>query len=317
MRSFIVPGGMLMIASHCTDITGDLGVEFLGTRPADKPCFLMLYQKAPHRGWEPDDRIRAKFRNAVIPESETLFDDCATPPAALPMKQQTIARDLTHHDLKLVSPPGLVGKELQRWRNTKPMELIIDGKTLAGPDLVHWKYQRFMQDSLTCVQGVDDNLGKLLDCLDRKGLDDDTIVISTTDNGWYLGDLGLYDKRRMYEPGLLTPLIARGPGIKAGITPGQFVANIDLAPTFLDLAGLPVPESMQGRSVGPLLRGESPVDWRQSVYCRYYEFPGAHLTPQHDGVRTATHKLIHYSKNGRLRGLRSGRRSCRAGRHWG
>jgi arylsulfatase A-like enzyme len=294
--TFIVPDGMLSIAGHCTDITGDLGVEFLETRPADKPFFLMLHQKAPHRPWEPDERNRAKFRNAVIPESETLFDDYATRPAALPKNQQTIARDLTHHDLKLVPPSGLVGKELQRWRNTKPMELVIDGKTLAGPDLVRWKYQRFMQDYLACVQGVDDNVGKLLDYLDRKGLADDTIVIYTTDNGWYLGDLGLYDKRLMYEPGLRTPLIARGPGIKAGITPGQFVANIDLAPTFLELAGLPVPESMQGRSVGPLLRGESPVDWRQSVYYRYYEFPGAHHTPQHYGVRTATHKLIHYSK---------------------
>ena len=153
-----------------------------------------------------------------------------------------------------------------------------------------------MQDYLACVQGVDDSVGRVLDHLDASGLAANTIVIYTTDNGWYMGDLGLYDKRFMYEPGLRTPLLARGPGIKPGIAPEQFVANIDLAPTFLDLAGVPVPEWMQGRSLAPLLRGEPPADWRQSVYYRYYDFPGAHHTQQHYGVRTARHKLIHYWK---------------------
>jgi len=128
------------------------------------------------------------------------------------------------------------------------------------------------------------------------GLTDDTIVIYSADNGWYLGDLGLYDKRFMYEPGLRVPLIARGPGIEAGTTPEAFVANIDLAPTFLDLAGLPIPAFMQGRSLGPLLRGEPPADWRKTVYYRYYHDPGHHNTRAHYGVRTATHKLIHYWK---------------------
>lgn len=123
---------------------------------------------------------------------------------------------------------------------------------------------------------------------------DDTIVIYSADNGWYLGDLGLYDKRFMYEPGLRVPLLARGPGIKAGSTPGQFVANIDLAPTFLDLAGLPIPDFMQGRSLAPLLRGESPADLCDSVYYRYYHDPGHHDTRADYGVRTKTHKLIYY-----------------------
>jgi arylsulfatase A-like enzyme len=174
------------------------------------------------------------------------------------------------------------------------MELTIDGKTLTGKDLVQWKYQRYMQDYLACVQGVDDSVGKVLDYLDQHGLAENTIVMYSADNGWYLGDLGLYDKRFMYEPGLKTPLIARGPGVKAGSVPTQFVANIDLAPTFLDLAGLPVPDSMQGQSLAPILRGESPADWRTSVYYRYYHDPGHHNTVAHLGVRTATHKLIHY-----------------------
>ena len=207
----------------------------------------------------------------MIPEPATLWDDYATRPAALPENRQTIARDLQPLDLKQDPPAGL-----------------------AGTDLVKWKYQRYMQDYLACVQGVDDNVGKLLDYLDDQGLTENTIVMYSADNGWYLGDLGLYDKRFMYEPGLRVPLIARGPGIKPGSTPGQFVANIDLAPTFLDLAGLEIPDSMQGRSLAPLLRGEQPADWRQAVYYRYYHDPGHHDTRAHYGVRTATHKLIHY-----------------------
>ena len=292
--TFLVPSGRLTIEGHCTEITRDLGVEFIKTRPADKPFFLMLHQKAPHRGWEPDERNKAKFKNAVFPEPATLFDDYATRPAALPENRQTIARDLTNGDLKLAPPAGLEGGELRRWRDEKPESIEVDGKRLTGEDLVRWKYRRFMQDYLACVQGVDDSIGTVLDFLEAAGLADDTIVIYTTDNGWYLGDRGLYDKRFMYEPGLHVPLIARGPGIRPGITPDAFVANIDLAPTFLDLAGLPIPESMQGKSVAPLLRGETPAGWRQSVYYRYYDDPGAHDTRAHYGVRTATHKLIHY-----------------------
>ncbi len=291
---FLVPGHKLTIEGHCTDIIGDLGVEFLETRPKNKPFFLMLHHKAPHRYWEPDERNKDLFKDRVIPEPDTLWDDYDTRPAALPENEQTVARDLTHRDLKLEPPAELQGAERIRWLNEKPMEVTVDGKTLAGEQLVRWKYQRYMQDYLACVQGVDDNVGKLLDHLDKTGLAQDTIVIYSSDNGWFLGDLGLYDKRFMYEPGLRVPLIARGPGIKAGATIEQFVVNIDLAPTFLDLAGLPISKSMQGRSLTPLLRGETPAGWRTSVYYRYYHDPGDVNTRAHFGVRTATHKLIYY-----------------------
>jgi arylsulfatase A-like enzyme len=291
---FLAPGTLLTIEGHCTDITGDLGVEFLRTRPADKPFFLMLHHKAPHRAWEPDERNKAKFQDAVIPEPETLWDDYATRPAALPENEQTIARDLTRRDLKLEPPAGLKGKDLRQWLGVKPDSVVVDGKELTSEPLTKWKYQRYMQDYLACVQGVDDNVGKVLDELDALGIADETIVIYSSDNGWYLGDLGMYDKRFMYEPGLRVPLLARGPGITPAITPDAFVANIDLAPTFLDLAGLPIPDSMQGRSFKPLLAGEQPADWRTSVYYRYYHDPGHHNTRAHYGVRTATHKLIHY-----------------------
>jgi arylsulfatase A-like enzyme len=268
---FLVPGEKIKIKGHCTDITGDLGIEWIETRPEDKPFFLMLHQKAPHRKWQPDERNMALFKDKTFPEPETLFDDYSTRPAALPENKQTIARDLDKLDLKETPPEGLEGREL-----------------------IKWKYQRYMQDYLACVQGVDDNVGKVLDYLEKSGLAENTIVIYSADNGWYLGEFGLYDKRFMYEPGLRVPLLAKGPGIKAGITPAEFVANIDLAPTFLDLAGLPIPESMQGRSLAPLLHGESPEDWRKSIYYRYYHSPGHHNTAAHYGVRTQTHKLIYY-----------------------
>jgi arylsulfatase A-like enzyme len=270
---FLVNGRTMTIRGHCTDITTDLGIEWLETRPKDKPFFLMLHQKAPHRKWQPAERHIEMFKDKVFPEPDTLFDKYATRPAALPENRQTIARDLIDTDLKQTPPAALKGKEL-----------------------VAWKYQRYMQDYLACVQGVDDGVGKVLDYLESSGLSKNTIVIYSADNGWYLGEFGLYDKRFMYEPGLNVPLLASGPGIKPGGLPGQFVANIDLAPTFLDLAGLPVPGSMQGRSLAPLLRGEAPDDWRKTIYYRYYHDPGHHKTAAHYGVRTATHKLIHYWK---------------------
>ena len=292
--AFLTPSGKLAITGHCTQITTGLGMEFLKTRPADKPFFLMLQHKAPHRGWEPDDKNKALFKDRVIPEPATLWDGYATRPAALPDNEQTIARDLTRRDLKLEPPAELRGPERMKWFNEKPMEVNVEGRILTGKDLVRWKYQRYMQDYLACVQGVDDSVGEVLDYLTTSGLAANTIVFYTADNGWYLGDLGLYDKRFMYEPGLNVPLLAAGPGIKAGNVPTQFVSNLDLAPTFLDLAGLPIPTSMQGRSLVPLLRGEAPGDWPTSFYYRYYHSPGHHNTAAHLGVRTSTHKLIHY-----------------------
>lgn len=298
---FLVPGHRLTIQGHCTEITTELGIEWMKTRPKDKPFFLMLHHKAPHRAWEPDERNKALFKDKVFPEPETFWDDYATRPAALPANQQTVAKDLTRRDLKLEPPPGLSPRERNQWLNEKPVEVEItaaDGskKTLRGKELIRWKYQRYMQDYLACVQGVDDSVGKVLDYLDQTGLAKNTVVFYSSDNGWYLGDLGLYDKRFMYEPGLRVPLIVRGPGVQAGAAVDLFVLNIDIAPTLLDLAGLPVPDSMQGRSLVPLLQGKTPADWRTSVYYRYYHDPGHHNTAAHLGVRTATHKLIYYWK---------------------
>lgn len=299
---FLTPHGRVNVEGHCTQIVTKLGLEFLDTRPKDKPFFLMLHHKAPHRSWEPDAKNKALFKDKVIPEPATLWDDYATRPAALPENQQTVANDLTRRDLKLEPPANLpAGPERQKWLAVKPTEVEVtlpDGtkKTLTGKELVKWKYQRYMQDYLACVQGVDDSIGEVMAYLERNDLAKNTVVIYSSDNGWYLGDLGMYDKRFMYEPGLHIPLIARGPGVKAGAATKLFALNADFAPTFLDLAGVKVPSDMHGRSLVPVLRGEQPNDWRNSVYYRYYHDPGHHNTRAHYGVRTATHKLIHYWK---------------------
>ena len=169
--------------------------------------------------------------------------------------------------------------------------------TLSGDALKRWKYQRYMQDYLACVQSIDDSVGRLLDWLDRHGLAENTVVFYTSDQGFFLGDHGLYDKRFMYEESLRMPFLVRWPGVirPASVTDAMAM-NPDFAPTFLEIAGLAVPADMQGRSLVPLLRGQQPADWRTSMYYRYYHDPGDHNTRAHYGIRTLTHKLIYFWK---------------------
>jgi arylsulfatase A-like enzyme len=289
------------IRGYATDVITDLSIQFLKDRPKDKPFFLMCHHKAPHREWTPDEKHRREFADKTIPEPATLYDDYATRADALRRNRQRVFDDLNRRDLKLEPPTGLSNQERQRWLNESPreVEIEVDGRkqTLTGDALNKWKYQRYMQDYLACVQSVDDGVGRLLDFLDRNGLRENTVVIYTSDQGFFLGDHGLFDKRFMYEPSLRMPLLVRAPGIAgAGQVASAMAINTDFAPTFLDLAGVPVPKDMQGRSLVPLLKEQAPPDWRTSMYYRYYHDPGHHNTAAHYGVRTATHKLIHYWK---------------------
>lgn len=287
---------------YVTEIITDLAIDSLKQRPKDKPFFLMLHHKAPHREWEPSEKQRQAFANQQIPEPPTLFDDGATRGRAFREHKQSVFRDLTRRDLKLVPPADLKGQERNSWLNVKPASVeITDGqgqkRKLQGDELNRWKYQRYMQDYLACVQSVDDQVGRLLDWLKENGLAENTLVIYTSDQGFFLGDHGMYDKRFMYEESIRMPFLVRWPArIKAGSVNADLVINCDFAPTFLDLAGLPVPGDMQGRSLVPLFTGATPADWRQSFYYRYYHDPGDHNTRAHVGVRTQTHKLIHYWK---------------------
>jgi arylsulfatase A-like enzyme len=286
---------------YVTDVVTDLAIDFLKNRPRNKPFFLMLHHKAPHRPWDPDDKHRAQFASRWIPEPETLWDSYATRSDALRENEQRVANDLTNRDLKLPPPGGLAGPALAKWMAIKPMSVTItrDGKevTLTGDALVRWKYQRYMQDYLATVQSIDDNVGRVLDFLQSDGLARNTMIIYTSDQGFFLGDHGLYDKRFMYEESLRMPFLVRWPAaIKPGTRSDAIGLNVDFAPTFLDAAGLPIPGDMQGRSLVPVLRGRTPADWRTSMYYRYYHDPGHHNTRAHYGVRTRTHKLIHFWK---------------------
>jgi arylsulfatase A-like enzyme len=284
---------------YVTDIVTDLAIDSIAKRPQDRPFFLMLHHKAPHRPWEPDAKHKAQFANRWIPEPATLWDRYDTRGGAIRQNAQRVFDDLTRLDLKLVPPAGLAGPARAAWLAVKPTEVTIevDGqpRRLTGVELDRWKYQRYLRDYLACIQSVDDNVGRLLDYLKSSGLDRNTLVIYTSDQGFYLGEHGMYDKRFMYEESLRMPFLVRWPaGIAAGSRSDRIGLNVDFAPTFLDLAGLPVPADMQGRSLAPLLRGTAPGDWRTSMYYRYYHDPGDHNTRAHYGVRTNTHKLIYY-----------------------
>ena len=288
---------------YVTDVITDLALDFIRARPAGKPFFLMLHHKAPHRNWVPEEKYRKQFENRWIPEPPTLWDSYATRTDALHENQQRVSADLTRRDLKLEPPAGLSGAELQQWLSTKPNEVTvaIGGKTatLTGEALTRWKYQRYMQDYLATVQSVDDSVGRVLGLLDSTGLAKNTIVIYTSDQGFFLGDHGMYDKRFMYQECLRMPFLVRWPtGVKAGAVARAMALNVDFAPTFLEAAGLPVPADMQGRSLVPVLKGQTPAGWRTSMYYRYYHDPGDHNTRAHYGVRTATHKLISFWKSG-------------------
>jgi len=299
--AFLEPEGRRVIKGYVTDVITDLAIDFLKNRPKDKPFFLMCHHKAPHRNWEPDEKHRTMFANKHIPEPPTLRDDYATRTDAIRECTQKVFKDMTRRDLKLEPPADLTGSARNKWLGVKPteVEIEVNGKkqTLTGKTLDDWKYQRYMQDYLACVQSVDDNVGRLLDWLDQNGLGTNTVVFYTSDQGFFLGDHGLYDKRFMYEESIEMPFLVRWPGvIKPGSVQKAMAINPDFAPTFMDLAGLRTPADMQGRSLVPLLKGQRPADWRTSWYYRYYHDPGDHNTRAHYGIRTDTHKLIYFWK---------------------
>lgn len=261
------------LTGYATDIITDLAIEFINRRPQNKPFFLMYHHKAPHRNWQPDEKHRKQFENANVPEPKTFNDDYGTRSDAARTATMRIDRDLNDNDLKMKPPDGLSGVELKRW-----------------------KFQRYMRDYLACIASVDDNVGRLLDWLDRNGLTENTIVIYTSDQGFFLGEHNFFDKRFMYEESLRMPFLIRWPGhIRAGSTNNSIILNVDFAPTLLAAAGQSAPLDMQGRSFLPLLQGGKLKNWRTSMYYRFYH-PGHHNVAAHYGVRTDRHKLIYFNK---------------------
>ena len=291
------PKGREAHTGYTTDIITDIALDWLkNKRDSEKPFMLMYQHKAPHREWAPGPKYLTKYDGVEIPEPPTLFDDYKGRTTAARQQSMTIARHMNARDLKLVPPPNLTESQLEKWNAAYgPKNEAFRKANLKGKDLVRWKYQRYVKDYLRSVDSVDENVGRVLDYLDEAGLAENTVVIYSSDQGWYLGDHGWFDKRWMYEESFRMPLLVRWPAvIRPGSENTDLVQNLDFAETFLDLARAPVPDDMQGRSIVPLLRGKTPSDWRTSVYYHYYEFPGWHDVRRHYGVRTARYKLIRY-----------------------
>jgi len=282
---------------YTTDIITDLALNWLKEgRDKTKPFYLQYQHKAPHRNWQPGPKYLNMYDDVTIPEPPTLFDDYKGRGSAARQQAMTVARHLTPNDLKFKVPGNLTPEQRAAWTAAYgPKNAAFEKMNLQGKELVKWKYQRYAKDYLRCVASVDDNVGRVLDYLDETGLAKNTVVMYTSDQGWYLGEHGWYDKRWMYEESFRTPFIVRWPGvIKPGSVNKDLAMNLDFAQTFLDIAGAVIPEDMQGRSLKPVFAGNTPADWRKSVYYHYYEFPGAHSVRQHYGVRNDRYKLINF-----------------------
>ena len=282
---------------YTTEILTDLALDWLEEgRDKEKPFMLMYQHKAPHRNWQPGPKYLDMYDDVTIPEPPTLFDKWEGRTSANREQKMTIEHDMNASDLKLVAPRNLTESQRAAWDAAYgPKNAAFRAKNLAGRDLVKWKYQRYAKDYLRCVAAVDDNIGRVLEYLDENGLSENTIVIYSSDQGWYLGEHGWFDKRWMYEESLRMPFLVRWPGvIKAGSRNRDLIQNIDFAPTFLEMAGAATPDAIQGRSLVPILKGQRPDDWRDSLYYHYYEFPGAHSVRRHYGIRTERYKLIHF-----------------------
>lgn len=261
------------VKGYATDIVTDKSIDWLKARDKDRPFFLMKHHKAPHRPWDPDDKHKDMYKDIDIPEPETFHDTYEGKAEAVKEATMRIDRDLLERDVKGTPPSGLTEQEKKSWY-----------------------YQRYIKDYLRCVASVDDNVGRLLDYLDEEGLTENTIIIYTSDQGFFLGDHGWYDKRFMYEESLRMPFIIRYPkAIPKGSVSDDFALNVDVAETFLDYAGISIPEEMQGRSLRPILELKTPDDWQTSMYYRYWEHLSAeHKVGAHYGIRTHDYKLIYY-----------------------
>jgi len=291
-------GEKLRREGYTTDIITDLSLEWLKNRDTSKPFLLMSQHKAPHREWSPALRHLGWDNDRVYPEPPTLFDDFEGRSKAVSDHDMGLDRTFTDLDAKFRPAPNLSPEQLVEWNAYYgPRNEAFQASNLSGKDLVRWRYNRYMHDYLGCVKAIDESVGRMMDCLEQEGLSENTIVVFSSDQGFFLGEHGWFDKRWIFEESLRTPLSIRWPGVtEANTSNSKIVSLIDFAQTFLDAAGVAQPDDMQGRSLLPLCRGEVPSDWRKSLYYHYYEFPQPHRVRPHAGVITDRYKLVHYYK---------------------
>lgn len=296
---------------YITNLITDMSIDWMeNSRDKKKPFCLLIHHKAIHRNWLPEIKNFSLYEDKVFPLPENFHDDYEGRIAAA-SQEMGIAEDMDLiYDLKML-------KDGQESRLKKTYECMLNRMdslerkqfedfyapiteefyklNLKGKELAEWKYQRYMRDYMKVVKSLDDNVGRILDYLEDKGMLENTLVVYTSDQGFYMGEHGWFDKRFMYEESMHTPLLMHLPqGLNAKGEIREMVQNIDYAPTFLELAGIPVPEDMHGVSLLPLLRGEHPVDWRKALYYHFYEYPAEHMVKRHYGVRTDRFKLIHF-----------------------
>lgn len=308
---------------YSTDLTTDHALDFIEHRDPSKPFCLLLHHKAPHRNWQANLKYLGMYDDVEFPMPENFYDDYATRGSAARTQKMLVTRDMRWEQdfkvpemLDLNNPDSqdsynaLMGEinrmtpeQRSAWgryyfpRNRRLLEAQLKGK-----DLDNWKYQVYIRDYMSVIASVDESVGRVLDYLDKNGLTDNTMIVYTSDQGFYMGEHGWFDKRFMYEESLRTPLIVSYPGhTKPGSVCNRLVQNIDYAPTFLALAGVSQPKDMPGRSLVPVLdNGDNVKNWRQSIYYHYYDYPTYHMVRKHDGVRTDRYKLIHFYGKGGL-----------------
>lgn len=317
---FRTPDGVVKRTGYVSDVVTDLAIGFIDSvRNEDQPFMLMYHHKAPHREWWPALEDIKEFTSREIPVPESFFDDYEGRGRAAKETEMRIADHMgwsSDHKIhpEIVEEKGykefmkwykrvyleqyarLTDEEREEWDSVYgPINEDFNKTKREGKELALWRYKRYMEDYLGSIRSVDRNLGRFMKYLKKSGLEENTLVIYTSDQGFYLGEHGWFDKRFMYEESFRTPLVAQWPGhIKPGSVNNDLVQNIDFAPTLLDVAGAPIPEYMQGKSLLPILKGESPGGWRDALYYHYYEYPGFHMVKRHYGVRTDRYKLIHF-----------------------
>lgn len=309
---FVENGVKKQSEGYVTNVITDKSINWLNGRDKEKPFCLLVHHKATHRIWMPDTSLLNTLEGVEFEPPANFFDDYEGRVAAQQQKM-SIDKDMDLvWDNKLLDKEGEIKSGLraayersQYGRMNEAQKAVWDAyyepiiqdfkaAKLEGKELALWKYQRYMQDYLKCVRSVDDNVGRILDYLDENGLAENTIVVYTSDQGFYMGEHGWFDKRFMYEQSLRTPLVMRYPnGLAANSKIDALVQNIDYAPTLLDLAGVEVPSEMQGKSMKPLLSDKA-AEWREAIYYQYFEYPGAHSVKRHYGIRTDRYKLMHF-----------------------
>lgn len=284
---------------YVTEEVVNKSIKWLEKRDEEKPFMLMVQHKAPHRFWLPPVKYLREYNEKKYPEPANLFDDYSGrgTPAHVQDMTLRVTMDLALDNKMVPFRQDRMNAEQQaKWNEVyDDIRIQVLKDRPQGDDMVRWKYQRYMADYLACIRSLDDSVGTMLDYLDKTGLADNTVVIYASDQGFFLGEHGWFDKRFMYEESLRTPLLVRWPGVaKAGTVNDLMVSNLDFAQTFLDIAGLDQPKNMQGKSLKPLFENRKQTDWRESVYYHYYCFPEYHAVRRHDGVRNADFKLMHF-----------------------